>query len=106
VTPERIKDFYFWHFLEAIPLLKVNQTLHYKAPLTYNGAAVGWLLLAFQLMVILPVIRAFAWYWKHDEAPVRQTVEINRARVLTNSTRRIRRFTYRSLGTRKRSPDR
>jgi len=23
----RLRDFYFWHFCEAIPLLKVNQTL-------------------------------------------------------------------------------
>lgn len=88
VTPERIKDFYFWHFMEAIPLLKLNETLRNKAPLTYDGAAVGSLLLAFQLMVILPVIRAFAWYWKHDELPIRRAVEVYRDPAATKSAKK------------------
>jgi hypothetical protein len=79
VTADHIKDFYAWHFLQAIPLLKVNETLNYKAPLTYSGAGVGWLLLMFQLMVILPVTRAFVWYWKHDEPAARRAVVVYRA---------------------------
>lgn len=64
VTYDSIMAFYFWHFLEAIPLLNVNETLQWKEPLTYQGAAVGSVLLLFKLAVIIPVIAAFTWYWK------------------------------------------
>jgi hypothetical protein len=58
-------DFYSWHFLEALPLLKVNETLHWEKPLTYDSAWVGLLLLLFKVTVIVPVIAAFALYWAH-----------------------------------------
>lgn len=65
ISPEVIRDFYSWHFLQAIPLLKVNETLHWKEPLTYDSGWVGLVLVMFQLLVIVPVIAAFAWFWKH-----------------------------------------
>jgi hypothetical protein len=68
---DALMSFYFWHFLEAVPLLKVNETLQWKQPLTYQAGPVGFVLLLFKLAVIVPVIAAFAWYWKkvssHDE---------------------------------------
>lgn len=66
VSPEAIRDFYSWHFLHAVPLLKVNETLHWKEPLTYESGWVGLILLLFQLTVILPVIAAFAWRGKKE----------------------------------------
>ena len=63
--PERVFDFYIWHFFESIPLLAVNQTLRWDQPLTYDASGVGWILLAFKLVVIVPVIAAFGAYWKH-----------------------------------------
>lgn len=63
--PEHAMDFYLWHFLGAIPLLKVNETLLWDQPLAYHEARVGWLLLLFKLTVIIPVIAAFRGYWKY-----------------------------------------
>lgn len=59
-----VSDFFLWHFLNAIPLLQINETLHWAPPLTYNSARVGWILLLFKLVVIIPVIASFAAYWK------------------------------------------
>lgn len=59
-----ITDFYLWHFLDAVPFLDVTKTLRWEEPLTYSSAWIGFALLIFKIMVILPVIAAFAWYWK------------------------------------------
>ncbi len=64
VTHGIISDFYLWHFLNAVPFLEVNETLRWKEPLTYESGWVGFALLIFKLLVILPVIAAFASYWK------------------------------------------
>ena len=64
-------EFYLWHFSEAVPLLKVNQTLRWDAPWTEYSAWVGWILLLFKLVVIVPVIGAFVAYWKGPAEPVR-----------------------------------
>lgn len=64
ILPWDITLFYFWHFLEAVPLLRVNETLHWNEPLTYDSGWVGLMLLLFKLAVIVPVIGAFAWYWR------------------------------------------
>lgn len=65
ISPEILRDFFAWHFLEAIPLLKINSTLRWQQPLTYDAGSVGSILLLFQLMIIIPVIRAIGWYWKN-----------------------------------------
>lgn len=49
-------DFFAWHFAEQVPLLKVNETLHWKVPLTYEGGA-GWLVLAFRFLVLVPLVQ-------------------------------------------------
>lgn len=67
LTPGNISDFYLWHFLESIPVLKVNSTLKWKEPITYDSTIVGWLLLLFKTTVVVPVIAAFAWYWKYQQ---------------------------------------
>lgn len=69
IPPGVIRDFYSWHFLQAVPLLKVNETLHWKEPLTYESGWVGLILLLFQLTVIVPVIAAFAWRGKKEPKP-------------------------------------
>ena len=50
----RYADFFGWHFAEQVPLLKVNETLHWDVPLTYESGA-GWVLLAFRLLVLVPL---------------------------------------------------
>jgi hypothetical protein len=53
----RIADFYFWHLIDAIPGQPLS-TLRIDAPFEYEDRAVGALVLAFNLMIIIPVI---AW---------------------------------------------
>jgi hypothetical protein len=62
---DSLQSFYIWHFLEAVPLLKVNETLGFKAPLSYDSGLVGLVLLLFKLAVIVPVVACFASYWKN-----------------------------------------
>jgi uncharacterized membrane protein len=64
LIPDNFFNFYTWHFLESIPLFKVNETLQLKEPLVYRGAAAGWLVVAFKVAVILPLIQAVRSYWK------------------------------------------
>src|SRR5437867_7603279 len=75
ISPDNVLLFYTWHFLEALPLLKVNQTLHWSEPLTYDSGWVGLLLLLFKMAVIIPVIGAFAWYWKQVGAQKRASAQ-------------------------------
>ena len=65
ITPEAIMDFYFWHFLDAVPVFAITHTLGWKEPLTYDNGAVGFLLLLFKIIAISPTIGAFIWYWGH-----------------------------------------
>jgi hypothetical protein len=60
-------DFYLWHFLDAIPLLKVNETILWSQPMAYHQSRVGWLVLLFKVTVIVPVIGAFRGYWKYTQ---------------------------------------
>ena len=69
VSVESLQNFYLWHFLEALPLLKVNETVGWKNPLSYESAFVGWILLLFKLAVIVPVIACFASYWRNLGGP-------------------------------------
>ena len=65
ITPGAIMDFYLWHFLDAVPVFKINDTLPWKEPLTYTNAGIGLLLLLFKIVVISPIIGAFIWYWRN-----------------------------------------
>ncbi|MDQ2974337.1 MAG: hypothetical protein M3R69_02860 [Acidobacteriota bacterium] len=73
ISPEALRDFYSWHFLDAVPGLKVNETVRFKEPLSYESTSVGLLLLLFKLIVIVPVVAAFGWYWKHVSKPATKT---------------------------------
>jgi len=76
VTPGSISDFFLWHFLDAVPLLKITQTLGWRPPLTYDSFSVGWLLLLFKAVVILPVIGAFTWYGTRETSANERRVEV------------------------------
>ncbi len=92
-SPDQVTALYLWHFLEAVPLLKVNDTLRWKEPLTYNSGWVGLALLIFKGAVIIPVIAAFAGYWKgvREKAPSSSTSlpEIIRAVRSADRSRKI-----------------
>ena len=65
LTPGAIMDFYFWNFLDAVPVFKITDTLLWKEPLTYDNSWIGFLLLLFKISVISPIIGAFIWYWRY-----------------------------------------
>lgn len=62
VKLDEVLYFYIWHFLQAVPLLTINESLHWNVPLLYSGALAGWLVLAFKAAVIVPLIQAIRTY--------------------------------------------
>jgi hypothetical protein len=72
LSVDAVADFFLWHFLNAVPVLKITDTLLWDPPLTYDQPVVGLILLAFKISVISPVIAAFSWSWKRfRKAPMR-----------------------------------
>ena len=79
----RLMDFFVWHFLDAVPALKINEALQWKVPLAYDGWMLGLLLISFKIAVIGPTVAAFMLYWKEsrgkadalEAAAARATVE-------------------------------
>jgi hypothetical protein len=63
-----LADFLLWHVLDAIPGLKVPDTLRWAAPLTYERSGAGWLLLLFKIMVIVPVVSGIGHYLREERA--------------------------------------
>ncbi len=68
LSVDRFMEFFIWHFLDAVPLLKINQTLRWQMQLSYTSAAAGLMVLLFKITVIIPVISAFRAHWKHRQA--------------------------------------
>jgi hypothetical protein len=60
---------YVWHFLDAIPLLKIPQTLNWRDPLTLESHAAGAGLLAYQLLIVLPVVTTVTALIKRSSDP-------------------------------------
>ncbi len=53
------------HFVDAIPIFKVPDTILWKNGFTYiNTGAVGWILLIFKVAVIFPLMASFAVAFK------------------------------------------
>lgn len=67
LSVNKFLDFFMWHFFDAIPLLKINETLHLKEQLTYESPSVGLIVLLFKIGVIIPVIGAFGGYYKYRQ---------------------------------------
>jgi hypothetical protein len=49
---------YTWHFLGAIPVLDIPDTLNWTLGTTFTDLGSGALLLVYKLLVIIPVVRA------------------------------------------------
>lgn len=58
-------DFYMWHFLKLVPLVKLTEVIKIGEPLCYTQKRVGFLILLFQALVVLPSINTVLYYWKH-----------------------------------------
>lgn len=65
ITEPRLLDFYMWHFQKLIPLLSINEVLKLEAPVTYEEPLIGFLILLFQGMVVIPTIATIGYYWKN-----------------------------------------
>jgi hypothetical protein len=52
----KLEEDYGWHFCDAIPALKVTETLNWAEPVKLTDPISGMLLLSFKLLVILPVV--------------------------------------------------
>ena len=75
VNQGALGDFLLWHVLDAIPIIKVPETIKWAAPLAYERAGAGWLLLLFKVMVIVPVLSGIGHYIKEEGLPDRHPVE-------------------------------
>jgi hypothetical protein len=62
----RLQDLYLWHFFNSVPSLKITETLLWEEPFQYKDRLSGALLLAFKIIVIVPVIASFAAWWKES----------------------------------------
>jgi hypothetical protein len=60
-----LTDFYMWHFLKLVPLVKINEVLKLNEPLCYTQKRVGLLILLFQALVVLPSVNTVLYYWKN-----------------------------------------
>ena len=60
-----LTDFYMWHFLKLVPLVKINDVMKLGEPLCYSQRRVGLLILIFQALVVLPSLNTVLYYWKH-----------------------------------------
>ena len=61
---ERLADFFVWHSFEQIPALAVNDTLQWDVPLRYGDGA-GVVVLAFKVLIALPLVPVFLAAWRH-----------------------------------------
>lgn len=66
--PGQIADLLVWNSFDQIPALAVNDTLGWDAPLQYSGAA-GGLVLAFKVLILLPLVPVFLAAWRHRRPP-------------------------------------
>lgn len=58
-----LMDLFLWHFLSAIPIFKVPDTLLLKPKYEHTTFSIGLVLLVFKIAVIAPLIAAFAvWF--------------------------------------------
>jgi len=60
-----LNDFFMWHFIKLVPLVKINEVLKLGEPLCYTQKRVGFLILIFQALVVIPSINTVLYYWKN-----------------------------------------
>jgi len=53
----RVEELYVWHLADAVPFLGIPQSLRWEQPTGFDDHVSGSLVLAFKLVVILPLLR-------------------------------------------------
>jgi hypothetical protein len=69
VTEAGLMDFYVWHFLNIVPLLQLNNLIRWGEKYCYKQSRVGFLILVFQLLVVIPSFNAIRFYWRNRKIP-------------------------------------
>jgi hypothetical protein len=64
----QLADFYVFQSFEQIPGLAINETLQWDVPLRYGGGA-GFVVLAFKLLILLPLVPVLLAAWKVRRPP-------------------------------------
>lgn len=64
----QVADLLVWHSFEQIPAVGVNDTLNWDEPLDY-GSGAGFVVLAFKLLILLPLVPVFLAAWRHRRPP-------------------------------------
>ena len=67
VSLDTLSSFYLWHFLNLVPLVKINTVLKWDEPLCYTQARVGTLILLFQAFVVVRCISSMTHFWRHRD---------------------------------------
>ena len=59
VTPAlgTVEAYYLWHLVDAVPLLGATQALRWERPVVFTDPWSGGLLLAFKVLLLIPLIR-------------------------------------------------
>jgi hypothetical protein len=75
----RIAAFFSWQLVDLVPLVDVDETLTWNAPLHYEQALVGICVLAYDAFVVLPIIALVRRVWRQrsraDDEPQRRGQE-------------------------------
>jgi hypothetical protein len=67
----RFMDFYMWHFVDIVPLVRVWQVLNIEPPMTIDNFWGGLPVLMFDLFVILVIIKSLKeWFATRDKRKV------------------------------------
>jgi hypothetical protein len=66
--PAEALDFFSWHLLDSVPVLSITETLGWDEPFGYTSGWVGFLLLLFKVLVIVPVVATFVAFWRYARA--------------------------------------
>jgi hypothetical protein len=64
-----LMDFAVWHFLNIVPSLQLTSLLRRAEPYCYQQTRIGLLIVAFQVLVIIPCFNMIRFYWKHRGNP-------------------------------------
>lgn len=86
-TPDNVdllsySNYYFWQFLDLIPLLKVNDTLGLVAPLQPVGVVAGLPVLMFRVYILFGLLKALKGWWsgrKENDSHLPNTLHIGDA---------------------------
>lgn len=75
VSESVLLDFYLWHFLKLIPLLKIPETLKLDPTLCYEQTRIGFLIILFQAIVVIPSFANIGYFFKNRATLQREGYE-------------------------------